>query len=152
MSKQYIVSQIYGYIICAITLLLVILTLTTLTRYFIDLSNPVASANLSNRYLSFDNFKINYNEKHPNILSRDINKNNSVNAPALTDAVLQKQYTEERKSIIDRSLYRIKKNIVSDMVTFIMSLILFFFHWKWVRKFVAKPEPAISHSTGEGNQ
>ena len=138
MSKQNLIPQIYGYIICLVTLISTIIMIPFMIDYFVDYSNPVVSSNLSSQYRSFENYKSNYLENRDSGCDHNKKKEARLKIPVPSDSALKIKYDRERKNLIDQNTYQAKKNLVSKLLWLILCTSLFFFHWKWVRKFVNK--------------
>jgi hypothetical protein len=132
MSKQNIMSQIYGYSICLVSLLVIVFTLPFFIGSIIDTSNKNFAADLDTKYLTFDNYKSDYLEHKQ--FSSDTNKQTP------PDSVVLQKYNEEKILMLDQKSFDTRKSIITQTIWMIICAILFFLHWKWVRKFVVKPE------------
>jgi hypothetical protein len=140
MSKQNIISQIYGYAICLVTILIIIFSIPSLVDSVIDLSNLSVSSNLGTRYLSFESYKNQFINDQKDLCSCDVENKGKTVYKLPSDSTLQKLYNEEKISQIHEKQFKMNKNIISKILWIIVCSILFLFHWRWVRKFAVKVE------------
>ena len=125
MSKLNIMSQIYGYTICLVSLMVIIFTFPGLIESIMDNQNPILAADLESRYsssakyLSFEDYKTEYIDDHT--FSSDTTKKDVIPP----DSVLLNKYNEEKKALIDQSKYNNMKKMITQIISLVICIIIF---------------------------
>ena len=115
-------AQIYGYVVCVVAVITFLITIGGLINSLIDMCNPELSIYQSRSELSsFENFKV---ESMKSI------QDNAAYIP--DDDTLRKMYESAKEDLINRRKHEIRKNIIVNSFLLILSVIIFFVHWRWV--------------------
>lgn len=115
-------AQIYGYVICVVAVITFLIALGNLINSMMDLGNPLyAGYGNETNLASFENYKAN--------AMKEFTKEA---AYVPTDVELKKMYEAAREEVIARQTHRTQKNIYVSGVLVLVSILLFFVHWKWM--------------------
>lgn len=130
MKKSKIITTIYGYAVCLIAVIVVLICVSQLVFALIDLSDPLHSgwnSNNSPSLASYENYKM-------DILQSDKSKNYESPNFIPNDNVLCKMYKAARHDKIIMETHKANRDIVVNILMILISSLLFFFHWRWMRK------------------
>lgn len=116
-------SQVYGYIICIIAVITILISLGSLITSIIDASDPLYTWGDTNNLSSFENFKMEALTTSRN----DIKFNPD-------DATLRIMFEDAKNHKIKRVQHETKKSIIVSGILIILSVVLFIIHWRWMQK------------------
>jgi predicted PurR-regulated permease PerM len=115
-------AQVYGYVVCIIAVITFLIGIATLINSLMDIGKPLYAGYRNDINLaSFENFKADVMKE----LTKD-----AANIP--TDVDLNNMYVAAREEVIARQSHRTRKNVIVNTVLIIVSIVLFFVHWKWM--------------------
>lgn len=126
-----IVSQVYGYAVCLVTVITFLISITSLFTAVIDRSDPLHSGYNqpgSPSLASYENYK------------SDILKSNQKSADKINEAyvpdeqTLKAMYTSARNDKIQSAQHNAFKSILISSLIILICIVLFFTHWKWMKK------------------
>ena len=123
MRKKTKMSQVYGYLVCVIAIITFLIALGGLITSIMDSSEPLYTWGDTNNLSSFENFKMNALSSSKN----DIKFNPD-------DATLRVMFEDAKNHKIRQVQHQTKKSIVVNSILIILSLVLFFVHWRWMQK------------------
>ena len=124
------IAQLYGYTVCLLAVVIALVTFTSILSSVVERGNP-----LQNEYsfgvtlTSFEAYKATY-ERERVAFPRD------TPAPADTasDATLRQRYDALVADRITSTQFRTTKSLLTNGVLLVIALLLFAFHWRWVRR------------------
>jgi hypothetical protein len=126
MEKKEKAALIYGYAVCLVAVITFIICIAGTVNAVLDLSDPIhAGYNRSGdpSLASFDNYKM------------DVLKSSAGETVFVPDdQQLKAMYEAARNDKIQAAEHDAYKNIMVNGLLIIVSLALFFFHWKWMRR------------------
>ena len=126
MEKKEKAALIYGYAVCLVAVITFIICIAGTVNAVLDLSDPIhAGYNRSGdpSLASFDNYKM------------DVLKSSASEQAFVPDEQsLKAMYEAAKDDKIQGAKHRAHKNIMVNGLLIIVSLVLFFFHWKWLRR------------------
>lgn len=131
------IAQVYGYAVCFITVIVMLISIKSLVDAVIDLSDPIRADaggyGRSGRSLSnFELYKLDA-RREPRLPA-------SVAAPAkaqvdsLSDTDLRRLYEAEREQAMGNVKFRAVRTLIGNGLLIIVSVILFLVHWRWLRE------------------
>ena len=123
MTKKTKMSQVYGYIVCVIAIITFLIALGGLITSIMDSNDPLYTWGDTNNLSSFENFKMNALSSSKN----DIKFNPD-------DATLKIMYDDAKNHKIKQVQHQTKKSMVVNSILIVLSIVLFFVHWKWMQK------------------
>jgi hypothetical protein len=124
------IAQLYGYTVCLLAVVIALVTFTSILSAVVERGHP-----LQNEYsfgvtlTSFDAYKATY-DRERSAFPRD------TPAPqdTLSDATLHERYDALVADRITSTQYRTTKSLLTNGVLLVIALLLFAFHWRWVRR------------------
>lgn len=126
-----IVSQVYGYAVCLVTVITFLISITALVTAFIDRGDPLHSGWTpagSPSLASYENYK------------SDVLRSNQKGADKINEAyipdeqTLKAMYEAARADKIQSSQHMANKTILISGLIILICIVLFFTHWKWMQK------------------
>lgn len=133
-DNQSKMAQGYGYSVCLIAVVVVLISLAGLTNSMFDYADPIHSQRYGadRPITSFNAYKRAYYERQPSRTRPDGVK---LAAPdSISETTLRQMYQEDRTDHIDGTRFRALKSLVGSFLLLTVSIILFTIHWKWLRR------------------
>jgi hypothetical protein len=127
------IAQLYGYTVCLIAVIVVLVSVRSIADDFITLANPLqpeygyGAQSLG----SFEAFKATYNEPTDGYVTE--NGSSPRENPKPSDAELMARYEALRAERISSNIYDAKKSLVLDGLLLVIAVVLFIVHWRWLR-------------------
>ncbi|HEV2016695.1 MAG TPA: hypothetical protein VGQ98_00175 [Gemmatimonadaceae bacterium] len=146
------IPQAYGYAVCFITVIMMLISIKQVVDAAFDLSDPIhadgGGYGRSGRPIT--NFELYKVEARRQTGGRD---QNAPTAPAVappkgvadttsSDAELRKLYDAEREAAIGNARFRAIRSLVGNLLLIALAAVLFTIHWRWLRKRDASPAAA----------
>jgi hypothetical protein len=133
MEKPKLIPQIYGYLVCLVTVITFLISLTTLVNALIDRTDPMYAnssymAEKSSNLASFEIYKADLMKSTKG--ETDATKSSYVP----DDKTLRAMYETARAEKIRSELHQINRTIIVDCFLIVICFILFLTHWRWMRK------------------
>ena len=133
------IAQVYGYAVCFITVIVILISIKSVVDAVIDLTDPIRADaggyGRSGRSLSnFELYKLDARrEPRPPV---------TVAAPAarpqpadtLSDTELRRLYEAEREQAIGNVHFRAMRTLIGNGLLIVVAVILFVVHWRWLRE------------------
>ena len=126
MEKQSKIPMIYGYAVCLVTVITVIISVASFVNAVIDLGDPLYAERNYNKapsLASFDNYKMDIYS------SSDKEK-----AFAPDDETLSAMYEAAKADKIHSVKHRANRTMIVNGLLIILCIVFFAFHWRWMRK------------------
>jgi len=134
MARPNLIRQIYGYLVCLIAIVTLLVAASSLIGAIFDLNRPPTM----DRYGPGQTFE----EYRMERLNAEKVRQANANTPATTDAttvpvppdsVLRRDYNESRALQAAAIRWEATKSIVTSILMIIIALALFTIHWRWLR-------------------
>jgi len=147
------IAQAYGYAVCFITVIVMLVAIKSVVDSAFDLSDPIRAE--SNRFgrdtpslTSFELYKI-QSRRTPTFSSTDGSVmvapagGGSVPAKAtpakaaadtLSDTELRRRYDAEREGVIGNTRFSATRSLVGNFLLILLAAVLFVVHWRWLKK------------------
>ncbi len=123
-KSQRIGAQIYGYTVCLVAVITVLISVTSLVNAVIDLNDPLHSGwnpQGSPSLASFENYKM------------DVLKSSPA-AYMPNDQTLKDMYTAAKADKIEAVTHQANRSFIIGGMLIIICGALFIGHWQWMRK------------------
>jgi len=137
MEKPQRMAQIYGYIVCLVSVITFIICLANIIPSIIDLGDPLHAGpqfgiQNSPSLASFENYKMD--------ILKSSEKEGSQNAQAYIpdDKTIQLMYEAAKSDKIQTVVHNAKRSIIVSSIIILVSIGLFFTHWIWMRQLTKK--------------
>jgi hypothetical protein len=131
------IAQAYGYAVCFITVITMLIGIKSVVDAAFDLSDPIRAENggygrMGRPITSFELYKMEARRQPemrpgPNGVVRAVND-------TLSDVELRKLYDAERDQAIGTAKFRAIRSLVGNLLLIVVSAVLFFIHWRWLRE------------------
>lgn len=133
------IAQVYGYAVCFITVIMMLVAIKGTVDAAFDLSDPIRAESggygRSGRPLTnFELYKLEA-RRQPEMRSgpMPVGAARPV-ADTLSDVELRKLYDAEREQAIGNAKFRAIRNLVGNLLLITLSAALFAIHWRWLKR------------------
>ncbi len=134
MEKPQRMAQIYGYLVCLVAIITILICVSSLVSALLDLGDPIHSVwSPPPSLASFDNYKMD--------ILKSVPKEGETARTAYIpdDQTLRAMYESAKNDKIQSVRHESNRMIVIDIILIVICILLFVTHWRWVRK-LAKAE------------
>src|SRR3954468_18991324 len=139
------VAQAYGYAVCFITVVVMLIGIKQVVDSAFDLGNPLRAEGgygRSGRPLtSFELYRMEARRQAPAQPDRNPNTTLVVPRPVggatdanASDADLRKLYDAEREEAIGSAKFRATRSLVGNVLLILLAAVLFWIHWRWLKR------------------
>jgi len=123
MEKKSKIPQVYGYAVCIVAIITVLISVADLITSVLDASDPLYAWGDNKELSSFENFKVD---------ALKSGKNEASYMP--NDETLRIMYEDAKNHKIRRVKHQTSKSIIVSSILIIISVTLFIIHWRWMKK------------------
>jgi hypothetical protein len=130
MEKSQRMAQIYGYLVCLVAVITVLICVATLVSAILDLGDPIHAGWTppgSPSLASFDNYKM-------DILKSAPKEGEAAKMYIPDDQTLRAMYDAAKNDKIQSVRHESNRTIVIDTILIVICIVLFVTHWRWMRK------------------
>jgi hypothetical protein len=137
------IAQVYGYAVCFITVITMLISIKSVVDAVVDLTDPIRAegggyGRMGRSLTNFEVYKLD--------ARRDPQRGQTVPLPAgttttatamrdtLSDAELRRMYDAEREQAIGNSKFRATRTLIGSLLLITLSAILFVVHWRWLKR------------------
>lgn len=130
MSRAPWIGHAYGYVVCLVAVIAFLISVSGFVDALFERANPLQarSAFMGVSLTSFEAFRATYNERAPTRGGP-----NATPGDTLSTAELRSRYEALRADAVAQVSYRSAQRLVRFGLLILISLALFFFHWRWLR-------------------
>jgi hypothetical protein len=139
------IAQAYGYAVCFITVITMLIGIKQVVDAAFDLSDPIRAESggygrMGRPLSSFELYRMEA-RRQPEMRP---GPNGAVRAPndTTSDADLRRMYDAERDQAIGNAKFRAIRSLVGNLLMIVVAGVLFFIHWRWLRERDAVPTTA----------
>jgi hypothetical protein len=144
------ISQAYGYAVCFIAVIVMLIGIKQVVDAAFDLSDPIHANGggygmMGRSITSFELYKAEAKRQTemrgtPNGPDRPVSAGPSRAATdTLSDAELRRLYDAERETAIGNVRFRATRSLVSNLLLIVVAIVLFGIHWRWLKRRDATP-------------
>jgi hypothetical protein len=135
------IPQAYGYAVCLITVIVMLIGIKQVVDAAIDLSDPIrAEGSRMGRTLT--NFEVYKVENKRQAIERTggapmpavIVPAKSATDSVASDAELRRLYDAERETAIGNARFRATRSLIGTLLLTILAAVLFGIHWRWLKR------------------
>jgi hypothetical protein len=137
------IPQAYGYSVCFITVVVMLIAIKSVVDSAFDLADPIhadgGGVGRNGRPLTnFELYKVEARRQTPPPRSQNGQAAspllvNATTDSASSDSALRKLYDAERSEVITTAKFRATKSLVGSLLLIILAAVLFGIHWRWLR-------------------
>lgn len=131
MEKPQRMPQIYGYLVCLVAIITVLICVSTLVSAILDLGDPIHAGWTppgAPSLASYDNYKMDILRSMP----KEGDAAKSAYLP--DDTTLRAMYEAAKNDKIQFVQHESHRTIIIDSILIVICIVLFVTHWKWARR------------------
>ena len=133
MERPERVPQLYGYTVCLIALIWGLISFTSIVGNILSLSAPElrdsSPFGWEPSVSSFEAFRTTYDR------ARQINfPPGQAKVDSIPEAELRRRFEALRADRVLRAQYDTRRELIVGMLSLLIAVALFLFHWRWVRR------------------
>lgn len=138
------VAQIYGYAVCLITVVVMLISIKGIIDAAFDLSDPVrangGAFGRSGRPLTnFELYKIEARREAVRPARSGPEASGVAVDTVSSDSDLRRMYEAEREAQIGSTKFQATRSLFSGLLFIILAAVLFFIHWRWLKGITTAP-------------
>jgi hypothetical protein len=137
------IAQVYGYAVCLITVVVMLISVKSVVDAAIDLTDPIRAESggygrMGRPLTNFEIYKMEARRepRRPDMYPTTVGPPTSSTrmADTLTDAQLRQMYDAEREQTIGNVKFRATRTLIGSLLLITLSAILFVTHWRWLKR------------------
>jgi len=129
------ISQAYGYAVCLITVIVMLIGIKQVVDAAFDLSDPIRAegGRMGRPLTNFELYKMETRRQTP--IQKDVALAGGKASPdsVLSDADLKRLYDAEREAAVGNARFRAIRSLVGNLLLIVVAAVLFTIHWRWLR-------------------
>ena len=140
------VPQAYGYAVCFITVIMMLVSIKSVVDAAFDLSDPLRAESGGRPITNFELYKA---ADRSRFVAKDQNGPMPAaavpvrsKADTLSNVELRKLYDAEREAAIGNAKFHAIRSLVGNLLLITLAAVLFTIHWRWLRRRDALPATA----------
>ena len=131
MKKSQLIAQIYGYLVCLVAVITILISVGTMVNAILDLGDPLHAGTTWSRegtpsLASYENYKM-------DILKAPQKQADNAKAFVPEEQTLRAMYNAAREDKIQSERHQANKTIVVDILLIVICFVLFIIHWRWMK-------------------
>ena len=139
------IAQAYGYAVCFITVITMLIGIKQVVDAAFDLSDPIRAegggyGTMGRPLTNFELYKIQA-RRQPEMRPAPAGVTR-VAGDSLSDADLRRLYDAERDQAIGNARFRAIRSLVGNLLMIVVAAVLFAIHWRWLRERDSAPATA----------
>jgi hypothetical protein len=143
------ISQMYGYAVCLITVIVMLIAIKSVVDAAIDLSDPIRAegSRMGRTLTNFEVYKM--EARREGSARAQFGQPPASVAPVKvaadtvsSDAELRRLYDAERETAIGNARFRATRSLVGNLLLIVLAAVLFGIHWRWLKRRDAVPSSA----------
>ena len=133
------IAQVYGYSVCFITVIMILISIKSVVDATIDLSDPIRAdaggyGRTGRSLSSFELYKLDSRRDPRSPVPVGVAPAKVAPEDSLSDADLRRLYEAEREQAIGNVRFRAMRSLIGSGLLIVVSVILFVVHWRWLRE------------------
>jgi hypothetical protein len=130
------ISQVYGYAVCLITVVVMLIAIKQVVDAAFDLSDPIRAegggyGRMGRPITNFELYRMEA-RRQPTRGPTPAGEQGSPDS-ATSDADLKRMYDAEREAAIGNARFRAIRSLVGNILLIALAAVLFGIHWRWLR-------------------
>jgi hypothetical protein len=135
MANSNRIAQAYGYAVCFIAVVTILVSTSAIVKSLFDLSDPLRAEGYGRSLTSFSSYKREQNQRAGQpIRVRPTSPAPDSAAQPLSDTELRQMFEDDRLDQMGSVRFRSMKTLVSSILIMVVAFVLFFIHWRWLRR------------------
>ena len=134
------IAQAYGYAVCLIGVITVLICTVAIVNSLFDLAAPLRADGYGpNNLSSFTAYKRDRGIRSPRPVLPPNADSSTVRANEPNDTELRQAFEDERVEKTDTVRFRAMRTLVTSVLVMAFAIGLFLMHWRWLRREDLKP-------------
>ena len=131
------IAQIYGYAVCLVAIITILISVTQIVNATFNMTNPLRAEGYGRggpltSYTAYRREQI-QRSNVPDRTRAGVPSGDSVNAVP-SDAEIRQMFEDERLEQIGNVRFRAMRTLVTSTLLIVIAIALFFMHWRWLRR------------------
>ena len=139
MERPRLVPQLYGYAVCLVGVITILIATGSVVDGLFDATNPEMSREVDSQLRTFETYK----ETRIERTARRFPQGAAIETTLPADDVLRRSYEDERRHAVARARYQGTRKIVTSILVLVVAAGFFAAHWRWLRG-MARAETAAA--------
>lgn len=132
------ISQVYGYAVCFITVVVMLIAIKQVVDAAFDLSDPIRAdgggyGRMGRPITNFELYKMEARRSPTRNGPTPAGEKASPDSAA-SDADLKRMYDAEREAAVGNARFRAIRSLAGNLLLIVLAGVLFGIHWRWLRK------------------
>jgi hypothetical protein len=137
------IAQTYGYAVCFITVVVMLIAIKQVVDAAFDLSDPIRSeaggyGRMGRPLTNFELYKLEA-RRQPETRTAPGPVTPRPAADTLSDAELRRMFDAERDQAVGNARFRAIRSLVGNLLLIVLAAVLFGIHWRWLKQRDALP-------------
>jgi hypothetical protein len=149
------IAQMYGYAVCFITVIVMLIGIKQVVDAAIDLSDPIRAegSRMGRTLTNFDVYKMEAKREAGARAQAGPAPSSvapiKVGTDTISDAELRRLYDAERETATGNARFRATRSLVGNFLLILLAGILFAVHWRWLKRRDSVAVPSSDTRTNE---
>ena len=132
------ISQAYGYAVCLITVIVMLIGIKQVVDAAFDLSDPIRAdgggyGRMGRPITNFELYKMEARRQGSTRNDPTVPVEKAAPDSTTSDADLRRMYDAEREAAIGNARFRAIRSLVGNLLLIVVAAVLFVIHWRWLR-------------------
>lgn len=132
------ISQAYGYAVCLITVIVMLIGIKQVVDAAFDLSDPIRAdgggyGRMGRPITNFELYKMEARRQGPTRSPAAVPGERASMDSTTSDADLRRMYDAERETAIGNTRFRAIKSLAGNLLLLVVAGVLFTIHWRWLK-------------------
>jgi hypothetical protein len=130
------IAQVYGYAVCFITVIVMLIAIKGLVDAAFDLSDPIRAegARMGRSLTNFEVYKMDARRQGPTRDAAGLPAQPAAPDSTMSDAYLKRMYEAERETAAGNARFRATRSLVGNLLLIVLAGTLFGIHWRWLKR------------------
>jgi hypothetical protein len=130
------VAQVYGYAVCFITVIVMLIAIKGLVDAAFDLSDPIRAegGRMGRSLTNFEVYKMDARRQGPVRDPAGPAAQQAATDSTMSDSYLKRMYEAERETAAGNARFRATRSVVGNLLLIILAGTLFGIHWRWLKR------------------
>jgi hypothetical protein len=135
MDRANRIAQLYGYTVCLVALVTILITLPAIVDNFFTLSNPAQGDTRFGFRAGLGSFEAyRASQRQSGAVAEPLGGRQAREEPPPSDEELRRRYEALRADQIASNLFDARRSLVRNGILLTLALGLFVGHWRWLRR------------------
>ena len=131
------IAQVYGYAVCLITVIMMLIAIKQVVDAAFDLTDPIRAegggyGRMGRPLTNFELYKMDARREptrnDPTVPAAKVPRDSTT-----SDADLRRMYDAEREAAIGNAHFRAIRSLVGNLLLIVLAAVLFGIHWRWLK-------------------